>query len=72
MKQTWTKLPVYGDGTIKLTPEVMQYLGLVPGEGGAVFIGFATTTKEGVNTDIPSIFAISVSGLKKIAPEEVG
>lgn len=67
---SWHKLAVYGDGTIKLTTELMTQLGLVPGEGGAICVATGKLTKNGFPTDENGFVVTSMEILTKIAPEE--
>lgn len=71
MSAIWTKIAVYGDGTIKLPPELLEQLGLVPGEGGAIYVAKGEVTKDRVPTGKSSLMAVGVKALMDVAPEEL-
>lgn len=71
MSSIWTKITVYGDGTIKLPPELVKQLGLAQGEGGALYVAKAEVTKNQAPTGAPAIMVVSAEELMKIAPEEL-
>ena len=72
-KRIWTRIPIFGDGTVKLPADLLEHIGFASGEEGAIYVAKSMTTRRGeLHPEAPSVFLVSARALEALAPEELG